>query len=329
VDRGSHAGPVSIAFTAGNLDRGYDMAGAPLLVLLSVASIQFGSAIGRTLFDELSATGVVLLRASIAALVLSLATRPGLRNWPAAAWRAAGLLGVAVAGLNLLSALALRTVPLGVVVTVSFLGPLTVALVQTRRLLDLVWAVLAGSGVALLWWHPGASVPLGGLVLAALAGVCGAGYILLTARVGRLVPGVGGLPVALTVAALVALPFGVRGASVVVERPALLIGASSVALLQTIFPYVLELLALRRIPTRVFGILASLNPAAAAIAGLLVLDQRLGTVAVVALVLVTLAGVGVTRASTGPPGPSLPSRRSRESPAFGRDAGRQCCRRRS
>ncbi|MBL7256396.1 EamA family transporter [Actinoplanes sp. LDG1-01] len=263
-------------------------------MLVSVVSIQFGSAVGRTLFDDLGATGVVLLRVGISALVLALLVRPRLRSWPRAAWRAACLLGVSVAGLNLLSALAMRTVPLGVVVTVSFLGPLTVALVQTRRLLDLLWALLAGAGVALLWWHPGPSVPLGGLGLAALAGACGAGYILLTARVGGLVPGVGGLPVSLTVATLVALPFGATGASAVVSDPALLLGAGSVALLQTIFPYVLELLALRRIPTRVFGILASLNPAAAAIAGLLVLDQHLTSISLAALTLVTLASAGAT-----------------------------------
>jgi inner membrane transporter RhtA len=307
------------------------MSGAPLLVLVSVTSIQFGSAVGRTLFDDLGATGVVLLRVSLAALVLAVVTRPRLRSWPVAAWRAAGLLGLAVAGLNLLSALAMRTVPLGVVVTVSFLGPLTVSLVQTRRLLDLLWALLAGAGVALLWWQPGAAVPLDGLLLAALAGVCGAGYILLTARLGGLVPGVGGLPVSLSVAALVALPFGVTGAGNVIQRPALLIGAATVALLQTILPYVLELIALRRIPTRVFGILVSLNPAAAAIAGLIVLNQRLGAVAIVALALVTLASAGVTlaRDSTGRPAPSLASRPSRESRASGRGAGRPRCRRRS
>jgi inner membrane transporter RhtA len=303
----------------GNLDRGYDMNAAPLLVLVSVVSIQFGQAVGRTLFDDLGAPGVVLLRVLISALALFVLARPRLRTWSAAAWRAAALLGVAVAGLNLLSALALRTVPLGVVVTVSFLGPLTVSLVQTRRLLDLMWALLAGTGVALLWWNPGDAVPLGGLVLAGLAGVCGAGYIVLTARLGGLVPGVGGLPVSLTVAALVALPFGAPGASAVVDRPALLLGAGAVAVLQTIFPYVLELTALRSLPTRVFGILASLNPAAAALAGLLVLDQRLGPVEVAALALVTLASAGVT-VSSGPRAPSPRSHPSRESPASDRDA---------
>ncbi|GAB2591565.1 DMT transporter permease [Paractinoplanes abujensis] len=312
------------------------MSAAPLLVLASVISIQFGSAVGRTLFDDLGATGVVLLRAGLSALVLAVLVRPRLRTWPRAAWRAACLLGIAVAGLNLFSALAMRTVPLGVVVTVSFLGPLTVALVQTRRLLDLLWALLAGAGVALLWWHPGPSVPPAGLGLAALAGVCGAGYIVLTARVGGLVPGVGALPVSLSVATLVALPFGLTGVRAVVDEPLLLAGAGSVALLQTIFPYVLELLALRRIPTRVFGILASLNPAAAAIAGLLVLDQHLGPVSLAALALVTLASAGVTvtggaprsgpsvmpapRESSGPPVPRPRSRPSRGSRAPGRAA---------
>jgi inner membrane transporter RhtA len=136
------------------------------------------------------------------------------------------------------------------------------------------------------------------------------------------VPGVGGLPVSLTAAALVALPFGAGPASVVVERPGLLIGASCVALLQTIFPYVLELNALRRIPTRVFGILVSLNPAAAALAGLVVLDQQLGAVEIAALGLVTVASAGVTlvRASSGPPAQSPRSHPSRESPASDKGA---------
>ncbi|MBM2623256.1 EamA family transporter [Actinoplanes sp. LDG1-06] len=298
------------------------MSRAPLLVLASVVSIQFGSAVGRTLFDDLGATGVVLLRVAISALVLAVVVRPRLRTWPREAWRAAAMLGVAVAGLNLLSALAMRTVPLGVVVTVSFLGPLTVSLVQTRRLLDLVWALSALTGVALLGWHPGPALPVGGLLLAALAGVCGAGYIVLTARVGGLIPGAGALPVSLSVAALVALPFGVSPAAAVIGHPALLIGAASVALLQTIFPYVLELHALRRIPTRVFGILVSLNPAAAALAGLVVLGQRLDAVALAALALVTLASAGVTlvRESSGPPVPSPRSRPSRGSPVSDRGA---------
>ncbi|GIF03328.1 EamA family transporter [Actinoplanes siamensis] len=267
---------------------------APLLVLAAIASVQLGSAVARTLFDDLGASGVTFLRLAVAAVLLGVLTRPDVRSWSLAQWRAAALLGIAMGSMNLVFYLAIQTVPLGTAVTVEFLGPLLLALVQTRRLPDLVWALLAGAGVVLLGLHSGGSAPLGGLVLALVAGLCWAGYIVFSARVGALIPGTGGLAVSLAVGALLVAPFGLGGASAVLGHPHLLLGGTAVALLSSVISYGLELNALRRVPTRVFGILMSLEPAAAALAGLLVLGQRLGRVEVVALVLVTLASVGVT-----------------------------------
>jgi inner membrane transporter RhtA len=267
---------------------------APLLVLASIASVQFGSAIARTLFDDLGAAGTTLLRLAISALVIGVATRPRLRGWSPAAWRAAAALGLVMATMNLVFYLALRTVPLGTAVTVEFMGPLLLALVQTRRLADLLWALLAGSGVVLLGLGAGGSAPLGGLALALIAGLCWAGYIVLSARLGTLVPGTGGLTVSLAVGAVLVLPFGAGGASAVLHHPMLLVGATAVALLSSVFSYGLEINALRHIPTRVFGILMSLEPSAAAIAGLLLLHQRLELREIVALLLVSLASLAVT-----------------------------------
>lgn len=280
---------------------------APLLVLAAVASVQCGSAVARTLFDELAATGVTLLRLGIAAVVLLLAVRPRVRHWSGEAWRSALLLGLAMGAMNLSFYLSLRTVPLGVAVTVEFVGPLLLVLVQTRRLLDGMWALLAAGGVVLLGSDP-TGAPWGGLGLALLAGFFWAGYILASARVGRVLPGVDGLAVALAVGALLVLPFGAEGAFGVLDEPALLLPAAGVALLSSVVPYGLELTALRTMPTRVFGILMSLEPAAAALAGLVVLGQALGLREVVALVLVSLASVGVTlgrreRDSEVPPQP--------------------------
>ncbi|GAA2611111.1 DMT family transporter [Paractinoplanes durhamensis] len=269
---------------------------APLLVLAAIASVQFGSAVARTLFDDLGAAGTTLLRLALAAVIIAVVTRPAVHRWSGAAWRAAALLGVVMAGMNLIFYLALRTVPLGIAVTVEFLGPLLLALVQTRRLFDLLWAALAAGGVVLLGVTNGGAAPLGGLALALAAGLCWAGYIVFSAKLGGLVPGTGGLAVSLAVAALLVLPFGLDGASAVLQHPDLLIGGTAVALLSSVFSYGLEINALRRIPTRVFGILMSLEPAAAAIAGLLVLHQHLGVVEVLALVLVTAASAGVTLA---------------------------------
>jgi inner membrane transporter RhtA len=269
---------------------------APLLVVASIASVQVGSAIARHLFDDLGASGVTLLRLALSALILGLVTRPRLRSWSRQAWQAAIVLGVVMSAMNLIFYLSLKTVPLGTAVTVEFLGPLLLALAQTRRLIDLMWAALAGGGVALLGLHSGgaSNAPLGGMLLAFIAGLCWAGYIVCSARLGGLVPGTGGLVVSLAVASVLVLPFGAAGASAVVHRPILLLAAAGVALLSSVISYGLEINALRRIPTRVFGILMSLEPAAAAIAGLLLLGQRLPTVGVVALVLVTLASAGVT-----------------------------------
>jgi inner membrane transporter RhtA len=190
--------------------------------------------------------------------------------------------------------LSLRTVPLGVAVTVEFIGPLLLALVQTRRLLDLLWALLATGGVVLLGLDTTTGIPLSGLALALVAGMFWAGYILASAHLGQQLPGMDGLAVALGFGALLVLPFGASGVSAVFDKPSLLIGGAAVALLSSVICYGLELAALRRMPTRVFGILMSLEPAAAAVAGLLVLGQLLGVREVVALVAVSLASVGVT-----------------------------------
>jgi inner membrane transporter RhtA len=273
-----------------------ERAPAPLLVLVGIASVQCGSAVARGVFDELGASGVTLLRLALSGLLLLVIVRPAVRSWDARAWRASVLLGLAMSCMNLVFYLSLRNVPLGVAVTVEFIGPLLLALVQTRRVVDLLWALLATSGVVLLGADTSSDIPLSGLVLALVAGLFWAAYILASANVGQVLPGVGGLAVALGIGTLVALPFGASGASAVVHRPSLLLPALAVALLSSVVPYGLELSALRRIPTRVFGILMSLEPAAAALSGFVILGQALGLREVTALVLVSLASAGVTLA---------------------------------
>lgn len=282
--------------------RGLERVPAPGLVIGAIVSVQVGASIGRKLFDDLGASGVTLLRVGLAALVLLVLIRPKVRSWDGAAWRAAALLGATMASMNLLFYQALATTPLGVAVTVEFLGPLLLSLVQTRRVLDLAWVVLAAGGVALLGLDSTSGIPVTGLLLAFAAGLCWAAYILASANLGQAVPGVDGLAVALGVAALIALPFGLSGASGVLDRPVLLLPAAGVALLSSIIPYGFELTALRRIPTRVFGVLMSLEPAAAALAGLVVLGQSLGLREVLAIGLVSLASGGITlaRRASGP-----------------------------
>lgn len=284
-----------------------ERAPAPLLVLGSIASVQTGSAVARSVFDDAGALGITLLRLGLASAFLWAVLRPRPWHWSRDAQLSTVLFGLTMAGMNIVFYLALRTVPLGVAVTVEYLGPLTVALVQTRRLRDLLWVVLAATGVAVLGLHGGGGVPFTGLLLALLAGTFWGLYILASARVGQVVPGAAGLAVALVVGAVVALPFGAPGVARVVDQPGVLLVGAAVALLSSVIPYGCELAALRRIPTRVFGVLMSLEPAAAALAGLVVLDQRLGARQVTAMVLVTSASVGITlgRRSGQPATPPL------------------------
>src|SRR5690349_9183243 len=192
------------------------------LVLLSVVCAQTGGAIARTLFHDLGPPGVLLVRLAVAAAILAVAVRPRVRSWSASAWWSAALLGAFSAGLNLLSYLALSLAPQGVVVTASFVGPLVLSLVQTRRAADLLWALMAGTGVVLLGLRAGVDISLPGLLLALAAGACGAGYIVCSARVGRAVPGLGGLAISFAVGALLVLPFGAAGAGAVVRHPGLI-----------------------------------------------------------------------------------------------------------
>jgi inner membrane transporter RhtA len=267
---------------------------APALVLIGIASVQTGSAIARNFFDVTGAAGMTLLRLGFAGVLLTAVVRPAFRSWGREQWTATLALGLTMGAMNLVFYQAIQTVPLGVAVTVEFIGPLLLAVSQTRRLRDLLWAGLAAAGVALLGLQGGGAVPLRGLLLALLAGLCWAGYIVSSARVGRALPGLDGLAGALLVGSLLALPFGLAGAGRAVADGWALLAGLGVAVLSSIVPYACELTALRTMPTRVFGVLMSLEPAAAAVAGLLVLDQHLGARELVALVLVSLASVGVT-----------------------------------
>ena len=279
---------------------------AQVLVLTSIISVQVGAAIGRSIFDEIGAAGVTLLRVGIAAAILWVALRPAVRSWSRASWRAAVALGVTMAAMNLLFYLSLRTVPLGIAVTVEFLGPLTLALVQTRRAIDLLWALLAGGGVALLGWGSSGDVPVSGLLLAGAAGVFWAIYIVASSRLGKVLPGTDGLTVSLTVAAVLVAPFGLGGAIDAFGQPQVLLAATGVALLSSIIPYGLELEALRHLSTRVFGVLMSLEPAAGAVAGLVVLGQSLDARELAALAVVSVASLGVTLGRSDEPVPLQP-----------------------
>lgn len=268
---------------------------APLLALAAMVSVQLGAAVAKTRFEEVGSVGAATLRLVIGALVLALVVRPRVRHWTRTQWVGAVGLGLALGGMNLFIYVAFATIPIGVAVTIEFLGPLALSLVHTRRWRDALWAVLALAGVVLLGVGPAAVGDVGGVVAAVLAAACWAAYIVMNRRVGAAIPGIDGLSVSMLVAMVVALPFGLRPAvDGVVADPVLLLVFGVVAVLSSVLPYALEMTALRRMPTRVFGVLQSLGPAIAALAGLAVLREALSPLEVVALVCVTAASAGVT-----------------------------------
>jgi inner membrane transporter RhtA len=267
-------------------------------VLFSIGSVQLGAAIAKGLFDELGPTGTVLLRVGFAALALLVLWRPSVRGFARGGYLIAVLFGLALGAMNLSLYLALDRIPLGVAVTLEFVGPLGVAVAGSRRLLDLLWAMLAAAGVLLLApldFLGGSDLDPVGVVLALLAGLFWASYILLSARTGSAFPGGTGLVIALCVATVALLPVGISGGGAALLDPGLLLAGFAVAMLSSAIPYSFELEALRKLPARVFGVLMSLEPAVAALVGFVVLGERLGGRAIAAIVLVTAAAAGASR----------------------------------
>jgi inner membrane transporter RhtA len=273
--------------------------GAPptALVIFPIISVQLGAAVAKSLFDSLGPGGTVFLRIAFAALVLFLLVRPKLGGHDRAGYLLAGLFGLTLAGMNFSIYLAFDRIPLGVAVTLEFVGPLGVAVAGSRRLLDLLWVVLAAAGILLL--APlsvlgGMDLDPVGVAFALLAGCLWASYILLSARTGSAFPGGTGLVIALCVGTFVLFPFGIAGAGYALLDPKLLLAGFGVAMLSSAIPYSLELEALRKLPARVFGVLMSLDPAVAALAGLVVLGERLEMRAVAAILFVTIASAGAS-----------------------------------
>jgi inner membrane transporter RhtA len=257
------------------------------LVIAAVTSLQFGAGLAVTLFDELGPAGAAFLRLAIAAVILVALWRPH----PRGDLRLAAAFGVTLGLMNLCIYEAMDRIPLGIAVTIEFWGPLAVAVAGSRRPLDLLWVALAAAGIVLLADPGGDSLDAAGVAFAFAAGALWIGYILLSARVGQVYPGGTGLAIAMVFGALATLPFGV-GADLL--EPELLAVAAVVALASSVIPYSLELEALRRLPARVFGVLMSLEPAVAALAGLVVLGQALAGEEWLAIALVVVASAGAT-----------------------------------
>ncbi|MEV4813815.1 EamA family transporter [Micromonospora avicenniae] len=270
-------------------------AGAVGLVLGGALSVQFGSAVATMLFPRTGVAGAVTLRLAISAVLLLVVCRPGLRGHDRADWLAAGTFGLILAAMNSIFYQAIERIPLGPAVTLEVLGPLALSVFAGRRAASWVCAGVGLAGVALLGRGGFDRLDPLGAALALVAGATWAAYIVFSARVGARFRGADGLAVALVVAAVLTLPLGLATAGTVLLDPSVLALGVALAVLASGLPYTLELLALRRLPTATFAVLMSLGPAVAALAGYLVLGQRLTVLEVVAIALVIAASIGAVR----------------------------------
>lgn len=272
-------------------------------VLLSIVSVQAGAALAKGLFPLLGAATTTSLRIGLSALVLLVVVRPRLGQLQPAQWRAVVPYGLALGLMNLLFYSALARVPLGLAVTVEFIGPLGLALAGARRWVDVVWAGLAGAGICLIApWNPH-GVDLLGLGLALAAGGCWAAYIVLSRRTAAVLPGQQGVAIGMLVALLPVLPLGVASGGLPLVTPHLLLLGALLALFSSVLPFSLELHALKTLPTRTFSILMSLEPVAAALSGWGLLHEQLTSGQWLAVACIVAASVGATQTApqTAPP----------------------------
>ncbi len=269
--------------------------------------MQVGAAWATTIFHEVGASGACLLRLAAASIVLIGVGRPNIRAFSRRQWLSACTLGLVLAAMNLTFYRAISRIPLGTAVTIEFVGPLLVALAGSRRLRDLIWAVLATCGIIALCHGIGSGTNAEGLIFAAIAGLLWASYILLQAQLGKAFTDGSGLALAMGLATIVALPFGIgAGASRLLVPGTLAIGVA-VGMLSSAIPYSLELRALRSLSTATFGVLMSLEPAFAAVAGAVVIGQAITLRDALGIGFVCAASLGASLSSRTPPEPLSPA----------------------
>ncbi len=277
------------------------LSAAPVvLLLISITTVQLGSSVAKDLYSLADPLSVAWLRLGAAAIILGLITRPKLTGRSASDWGWVVAYGVSMAAMNVTFYQAIERIPVGMAVTLEFLGPLGVSVALSRRLRDLIWVALAGVGVVLLGFSPGDLDPIGVLWALAAAALWG-GYILLAGPTGRRWSGVDGVAVAFWVGFLGVTPIMLAAGAFPPPLVNVWLIGAAVGLLSSVIPYGIEMVVMRRIEPRIFGILMSLEPAVAALAALVLLGETLRPVEVVAMACVVAASIGVVRSSRKAP----------------------------
>ena len=263
-------------------------------VIGAIISVQAGAAIAKGLFPAIGATGTASLRIGISALILLAVNRPNLKQLTKTQWKAVIPYGLCLGAMNVIFYLSLARIPLGLAVTLEFIGPLLLAVLGSRRIVEFLWVLLAAGGIALIAPWNEQSIDLIGAGLALLAGAFWAGYIVLGRRTSKILDGGQAVAVGMIFATLIVLPFGIGSGGLSNLTPVMLLSGTALALLSSAIPFSLEMSAMRQIPAKTFSILMSLEPAVAAICGLLFLSEHLSFYEWLAVAMVVMASAGAT-----------------------------------
>ncbi|WP_293742414.1 DMT family transporter [uncultured Pedobacter sp.] len=261
-------------------------------VLLSIISVQCGAAIAKGLFPQIGAAATASLRIGLSALILLLAFRPNPYQLNAKQWKYVILYGVCLGVMNMVFYMAIARIPIGLGVTLEFVGPLGVAILGSKKPVDFLWVVLAATGIILITPWTGTGLNLTGVLLALLAGVFWAGYIILGGRISKMMKGGDAVAIGMLFATLVILPFGIYGGGLSTLNPKLIGLGAALALLSSAIPFTLEMKAFKQLPPRTFSILMSVEPAMASLAALVFLQEYLSLKECFAVAFVVIASVG-------------------------------------
>lgn len=262
--------------------------------LLSMLCVQSGASIAKQLFPIIGAAGTSMMRIGLSAILLTIINKPKVSALTLKQWKYSLFYGLGIGGMNLIFYFAIQRIPLGLAVTVEFVGPLLLALSLSRKVLDVVWALFACAGIMMIVpWDTNSVDPIG-LLLAFMAGVFWAAYIVMGSRISKVMDSKTAVTTGMWVATLVILPFGIVGGQLGAMDWTIFVKALLVAVLSSALPYTLDMVALKQLPAKTFSVLTSLHPAFAALSGLIFLQEHLSLIQWASISCVIIASLGST-----------------------------------
>ena len=274
-----------------------------LSVLLAIVSVQGGAAIAKSIFPILGAATTASFRIGLSAIFLMLIFRPKLSRLTSEQWKAVIPYGLCLGAMNLVFYIAIERIPLGLGVTLEFIGPLVLAVFSSKRRSDFIWILLAAAGIALIAPWNEQNIDLIGALLALLAGGFWTGYILLGGNISKIMDGAHAVTIGMLFAALLVVPFGLASGGLNNFSPGMFITLGALALLSSAIPFLLEMNALKQLPASTFSILMSMEPAVAAVSALIFLGEYLRFTEWLAIVLVISASAGAALSKPKEPRP--------------------------